>query len=90
MKLMNLMQEEATAGSDEFQSTISSIKLPKQGSFKRVNKNCDWLTKEKAKGWACCIWKYVARTKGALLSRFVEADEVLKAITGRKITEYLV
>ena len=59
------MQEE-TAESDEFQFTISSIELPpkcKRGCLKG-SKNYDLFIKEKAKGWSCCIWQYVTRTKG--------------------------
>ena len=63
-----VMQEEATAESDEFQSTISSIKLPpkmqKRGHPKGSTKTVIGLPRKKPKVGPVAFEKYVARTKG--------------------------
>ena len=90
-----VMQEEATAESDEFQSTISSIKLPskmqKRGHPKGSTKTVIGLPRKKPKVGPVAFENMLPEQKEKLLlSWFVGADEALEAIMGRKITEDLV
>ena len=88
------MQEEATAESDEFQFTISSIKLPpkcKKRLYKRVKKTMIGLPRKKLKVGPVASGNMLLEQKEKLLlSWFVGTDEALEAIMGRKITEDLV
>ena len=91
------MQEEATAKSDEFQSTISSIKLPpkmqKRGRPKGLTKIVFVLPRKKPKVGPVAFENFnmlPEQKEKLLLSWFVGADEALEAIMGRKITEDLV
>ena len=90
-----VMQEEANAESDEFQSTISSIKLPpkmqKRGRPKGSTKTVIGLPRKKPKVGTVAFENMLPEQKEkVLLSWFVGADEALEAIMGRKITEDLV
>ena len=90
-----VMQEEATVESDDFQSTISSIKLPpkmeKRGRPKGSTKTVIGLPRKKLKVGPVAFENMLPEQREKLLlSWFVGADEALEAIMGRKITEDLV
>ena len=90
-----VMQEEATVESDDFQSTISSIKLPpkmeKRGRPKGSTKTVIGLLRKKLKVGPVAFENMLPEQREKLLlSWFVGADEALEAIMGRKITEDLV
>ena len=78
-----VMQEEATAGSDEFQSTISSIKLPpkmqKRGRPKGSTETVIGLLRKKPKVGPVVFENMLPEQKEKLLlSWFVGADEALR------------